>query len=355
MASYALEQTHNDLDTMMRIFKEVVLSAHSSADAQAMHATILAMVSSRLEKCFRTLQRRDANPKEIEALLQAIKNSADYERSGYSSLIELEQWTNAPHSTLQKALKHTVQQLSQWASTVALQPNPPSFTQNQINVTAKILGSHKTLRAIVDETKAQTDAGNGAVALDVATSIICAPTVEDSPISVSLDANAPAPLRTRPNLREMLKHDFDSAAALVSTDLSTAETIVRLHRRVEAQLGTMTELSLQARAINLSNVNIGEIAAQAIDDAAVASMVGLDDISNMENKTLQQSIEGLTGTEALDLASMGIGTDDGGADLSTDLGGLPGLNFDDMGMDMDMDTGMGGGGEDDWGLDFDNM
>jgi hypothetical protein len=68
MASYALLQTHNDLDAMIRIFNEVILTTPSSGDAQAMHSTIIAMVSSRLEKCFRTLQRREPNRTTLELI-----------------------------------------------------------------------------------------------------------------------------------------------------------------------------------------------------------------------------------------------------------------------------------------------
>lgn len=363
MSAYALEQTHDDLDSIMRIFKEIILSSPSSGEAQAMHSTILAMVSGRLEKCLRTLQRRDPSRTTVEPLLQAIKIHANYERSMYPSMKELEQWTNTPNSTLNTALRHTVQQLSQWASTASIQPNPPSYTHRQIYISTKISGVFKTLRAIVDEIKAQTDAGNGAAALDIGVSIICAPTIDDSPIPVNwVGSTIPAasPPRTSMNLREMLKHEFDNAASLVATDPACAETIVRLHRRVEAQLASIGENSLQAPAINLPTVNIVDMQSQsitddinkAIDDAAAASIV--EDISNMDNKALQRSMEELTGSEGLDLASMGMGPD-GTSALGTDLGNLPDLDLGDMGMDMDINMDMGGGGDDDWGLDFENM
>lgn len=162
MASHALKQTHSDLDAMMRIFHETIMTVPSSGDAQAMHSTIVAMVSSRLEKCFRTLQRRDPNRTNIEPLLQAIKGNAHYDRSVYASTRELEQWTNAPNSTLTTAMRHTVQQLAQWASTAAINPNPPSYTHRQIYAASNMLGVYQTVRAIVDEVKAQTEAGNGA-------------------------------------------------------------------------------------------------------------------------------------------------------------------------------------------------
>lgn len=372
MASYALLQTHRDLDAMMRVFKEIILSAPSSGDAQAMHSTILAMVSSRLETAFRTLQKREPNRATIEPLLQAIKGNQFYERSIYASMKELEQWTNAPNSTLKSSLRHTVQQLSQWASTAAIQPNPPSYTHRQIFASLNLLGARGTLKAIIDEVKSQTEAGNGAAALDIATSIICAPMVEDSPISVDWVSSSmvqPVSQRTRMNLREMLKQEFDSSANLVSTDPLVAEAIVRVHRRVEAQLTSMNDTGLQVPVINLPNVNIADMSSQdinadmskAIDDVAAASIV--EDLNNMDNKALQRSMEEITGADALDLASMGMDTGDGvTVDMSTDLSNLPGLGLGDMdamGMDMDMDMDMNmdmsGGGDDDWGLDFDNM
>src|SRR5690242_21929443 len=90
MANHALKQTHNDLDTMLRIFHDAILTVPSSGDAQAMHSTIIAMVSSRLEKCFRTLQRRDPGRTNVEPLLQAIKINAHYDRSVHASIRELE-------------------------------------------------------------------------------------------------------------------------------------------------------------------------------------------------------------------------------------------------------------------------
>jgi mediator of RNA polymerase II transcription subunit 5 len=370
MASHTLLATHNDLDALIKIFNEVILSVPSAGDARAMHSTILAMLSSRLEKAFRTLQRREPSRTNVEPLLQAIKESSQYERSMYPAIQELEQWTNAPHSTLNTALRHTIQQLSQWASTAAIQPNPPSYTHRQIVTSVKMLGANRVLRAIVDEIKAQTDTGNGAAALDIGVSIICSPTVDDSPIPVDwVGSSIRAPLvqRTRMNLREMLKQEVDSAASLVASDPLTAETIVRLHRRVEAQLASIGEATFQAPAINLPSVNIGDIQSQtisddlnkAIDDAAAASIV--EDISNMDNKALQRSMDELASTEGLDLSSIGLGTADTGAgDMSTDLENLPGLDLGDMGgmgmgMDMDMNMDMGGGGDDDWGLDFENM
>lgn len=379
MASHALKQNHNDLDAMLRIFNDAILTVPSSGDAQAMHSTIIAMVSSRLEKCLRALQRREPTRPNIEPLLQAIKANAHYDRTVYASIRELEQWTNAPNSTLNTALRHTIRQLAQWASTAAINPNPPSYTHRQIYTSSSTLGAYQTVRAIVDEVQAQTETGNGAAALDIGAAIICAPAVHDSPIAVDWMGSAlpaPAPRRSRTNLREMLKHAADSAAPLVSLDPSLAEAIVRLHRRVEAQLAPLLNqaggLSQTAAGMRLPHVHVVDMNAmaaqqslsddltKAMHDAANAANdhLGLPDA---DSKALERSMEDLAGPAGgLDLSTMGMGGAEGMAqDMGAGaLGGLPELDLGEMegmGMEMEMDMNMGGGGDDDWGLDFDNM
>jgi mediator of RNA polymerase II transcription subunit 5 len=339
-----------------------------------MHSTILSILSSRLERCFRALKKRHPNRTDIEPLIQAIKGNLHYERSVYSSMTELEQWTTAPHNTritLNTSLKNTVQQLAQWTNAGSLQLNPPSYTHRQLYASLKILGAAKSLRAIIDEVKAQTDAGNGAAALDIGVSLICSPIVENSAISVDwVGSPVPAPPspRTRINLREMLKVDFDNAASLVSTDPLAAETIVRLHRRVEAQLAAVASSGgLPTAQIGLPNVELTSMQTQnmgdadldkAMNDAAAATIAAGGDIG-MGSKALQRTLDAQLDMAAanagMDLSmggmdGMGVGEAADGS-MSADLGNLPDLDLGDMG-----DMGMGMGDDDDeWGLDFDNM
>ncbi|OAG07236.1 Med5-domain-containing protein [Paraphaeosphaeria sporulosa] len=363
MASHALTQTHQDHDVMVQIFHKLIRSAPTSGDAQAMHSTILSIVSARLETCFRTLKRRYSGySTDMDQLLEAIKPSLHYVRSVSSPTSELEQWTTATNNTLASSLRHTVQQLSQWATNASIQPNPPSYTHRQLYTCIDLLGTQQTLRAIIDEVKAQTDAGNGAAALDIGVSLICAPMITDSVLPVEwagCSAPAPQPPRTQSNLREMLKDEFDNAASFVSTDPSAAEAVVRLHRRVEAQLAVIAQAGLSTANVDLSNVGMVQAPSlttdldKAMNDAAAASIAAVGaDLTDL-NKQLQQNID-----QELDLGDAGAGLDLSGmvvdgntGGISADMGNLPGLDLDmgDMSMNMDME------GDDDWGLDFGGM
>src|SRR6266567_8470606 len=143
MTSYALEQTHHDLDVLIQIFHKLIQPTSISGEAQAMHKTILSIVSRRLEKCFRTLRRREPGRTDIEPLLEAIKDNLNYERSAYSPASELEQWTSTPGNTLRIALRNMIQSLVNWYSTASINLTPPNYTHRQLFTTLKLLGAHK--------------------------------------------------------------------------------------------------------------------------------------------------------------------------------------------------------------------
>jgi len=370
MASHALTQTHQDLDVLVQIFTKLIKSAPTSGDAQAMHATIIAMVSARLQKCFLTLKRRHPTRTDIEPLILAIKGNLHYERSAYPFAEELEKWTNTPHNTLNASLRHTVQHLSQWATTASLQPNPPNYTHRQLYACLKLLGTSKTLRAIVDEIRAQSDAGNGQAALDIGLSLICAPMIENSVVPVDWVGStvpAPTPPRTRLNLHEMLKFEYDNAAIVMGKDPLAADVIVRLHRRVESHLAIVAQAGLPTANVDLSHVNIVDVQSQTLptdldkamnEAAAAAATIAAagGDTTGLDTQALQQTLDrhlDLTTTGVgLHLDGIGVGAA-GAGDLSTNMDNLTDLDLDMGGMG-DMSMGLGDG-EDDWDLDFSGM
>jgi mediator of RNA polymerase II transcription subunit 5 len=362
MASHALKQPHKDLEILMQMFNKLIRSAPTSSDAQAMHSTILSILSGRLEKCFRNLQRRFPNRTDIEPLLTAIKPNLNYGRSSYAPITELEQWTNSPGSTFRGSIRNTIRELCMWCSGGSLQLTPPAYSHRLLLSSLKILGAYKTLRAIIEEVKAQSEAGNGAVALDIAVSLICAPSTENSSVPIewmtSPIAASPSP-RTAMNLREILKAEFDTAASIISSDTLAAETIVRLHRRVEAQLVVVVAAAgLPAPQIDLPGVDMVGVESQhmtemdmdAVNNAAAASIaaVGAEMGQQALQREFDQHLDLTASGGGLDLSGMGTGATGAGG-----MADLPGLDLDSIG-DMGMDMGMGEG-DDDWGLNFDNM
>jgi len=310
-------------------------------DAQAMHSTIMAIISRRLRGCLARLHGRETVKQEIQQIVEAIKSHREFFRSPNSEPIELRSWSAVPG--FESSIKTTIQSLVIWASTVAMSTVPVAtvpthYTHRQILNAIKFIGARKALQAILEEIKAQTEQENGHYAIDIATAIISSPAIENSPANVDWIASpAAAPARRSPrlNLRDMLKVEREAAPQLMEKELGLAEAIFRLHQRVEAQLApptmTLAELNppMDSLLKNLDAANISETAAdaaieQALDLAATGDITGLD-LSGVD-------AAGMDVMQGMDGMDLGMGPD-GGLDMLPD-------GDDDIFAGLDLGGGM---------------
>ncbi|KAF2759673.1 Med5-domain-containing protein [Pseudovirgaria hyperparasitica] len=330
MAARALQKPGKEIVVLIQVFNKLMRPSSISGDAQAMHNTILSIVSKQLQACFQVLRKHKQLAKEIEPLIERLKPHLKYERTAYSSVSEIETWTSHS-STLCQVIRGNIQQLISWATNATrVLVSPPPYPARLLHVAERILGPSKVLRAIIDEVRAQTDTGHGEYALDIGVSMICAVSTDNSPLSVDwLTSPVPSPHvpRTRPNLRDMLKVELDEAADLIASDPLTAETIVRLHRRVEAQLAVSALPDLSTTVI----IQDMHIDVDVPSDSNNAQQNGMDSIN----------LGGSTDDMMSGLGDLGGDTGDAtnhGGDLDLgDLGDMDNLgDIGDMG-NMDMD------------------
>jgi len=179
----------------------------------------------------------------------------------------------------------------------------------------QILGAKTVLHILLDEIKSRTAAdGTDAIALDIATSIVCAPTTTStSPIAINWPlspAPMPPPARGgRLNLRDVLKLEFDKATDLINTDTQLTEAIVRLHRLVEAQLSAVDSVAPMTH-----------LTAAAQMPAMIPGLNITADASAVEQQPLDFSVQAAT----VDLTSAGDA-------LNMDLTGADGTGIDLLG------------------------
>lgn len=337
MTTYVWEQTHNDLDKIVEMLKRVTRAPSASVEGQAMHSTIMMIVSQPLARCLRILRRRHPKNTDLEVLIGQADSHSKSLRSNFSPCPELSTWVSAPGS-LRHAVQTSLQSLITWSTNVTVNPiqHPPPYNHRQLLIAIQVLGARAVLQILLEEIKARTAPGDptGTVALDIATTIVCAPmTSSNSPVTIDWPLS-PAPIPPRPrggrlSLRDALNLEFEKATELINTDTLLAESIVRLHRRVEAQLSAsnvppMADLAAAAQmpAI-LPDLNITGDAQSAVDAAvAVAAHQGTLDFG--------------AGAGAMDLS----GADAMGMDLTGDVG---------TGMDLLGDGGLGTGDDDIFG------
>lgn len=321
MTSHLCAQTHTDHDIVLKMLRALIKQSSTSNETQALHGVVLSIISRPLEKCLRSVRRRDPARTDLEGLLDVIKPQLGYERTAWSNISELEAWTSTPGNSLKQAIKGIIQSLCIWSSAPSVTLSPPSYTYRLFYVSLKLLGAKKVLRYILEEVKAQQqDPQHGPAAMDVATSLICAPCVDNSPVSVDwMSSGFPSPpaMHTRLNLRSMLKIEYENAAELSASDMPMAELIVRLHRRVEAQLAESHVPNLVPSAIAPMQDIIPDIG-MAIGDVGAAS-VPLDQ---------QMDLTGVTGLDLGDAAGLDLGGEDANA-LGFGTGGAGGGDLDD--------------------------
>ncbi|KIW05199.1 uncharacterized protein PV09_03743 [Verruconis gallopava] len=313
ITTYVREYPGVNTDIIIQILQRVT-RAPSSGEAQAMHTSIMGIVSLPLVHCLRTLRKINSKRVDVDPMLQSLKQYGDFIRSPFGPCTSIAMYS-LPQG-VKSAVKSAFQGLINWNLQITtLNPAqlPPPYQHRVMLIAEHLIGATEMLSVLLAEIKEQSEnaAGAAAVALDIATAIVCAPKAENSPIEIAWPTS-PVPAQhpyqnKRLNLREALSLQNERVADIIKKDQSLAETIVRLHRRVEAQCAIGT-----APLPDLT----GQLPPQDVQQM-------LDSITTQQNTTQQQP--------ALDL------TQDSG--LTADLG----LNGADS-MQLDFSVGNGGDG-----------
>jgi mediator of RNA polymerase II transcription subunit 5 len=206
------------------------------------------------------------------------------------------------------AIRQTITGLVQWGINPGINTSPANYTHRQILVGLKLLGANRLLGTILDEVKEQSELGNGPAIIDVASALVCAPDAmswdSTSGISMLSDGQSVTPLQRRMTLREALKIEAENAPKTHKTDVPLAEAVIRLHRRVEAQMAQMT---VQEQPL-MAHAGMDGLDVTALDglDGAMGGGIGegghsIDDVMNGETDFgLMGGADGMDTTDMFD-------------------------------------------------------
>lgn len=320
-------------ESIIKILQLILLPSSISGEASTMLSSVKNLIAKPLEHALRTYQRRDPKNQDIEPLLRTLKESIPLSRrTGGTDLNELELWTATPPSGLSSAVKLTIQGLVHWSIHPAMNSMPTSYTHRQILAGLKLLGPKRLLHVILEELRQHTAAGSANIIYDVATSLVCAPdAVKDAPVT-DANGNMLPPIQRQRTLRDLLKVEVEGCRKLQKEDPVLAEHVVRLHRRVEAQMIIpQPQVMLQPADMSL---NLADDTA-ALGDAMAAAASGVQgDSMSVDNLALDVSMGGVP-------SDMGLGsaTDGESLDPSGDATMFEGFDTQDMeNFDWDMDS-----------------
>ncbi|WZH44941.1 mediator complex subunit Med5 [Fusarium acuminatum] len=297
--------------SIIKILQLILLPSSISGEASSMLSSVKNLIAKPLEHALRTYQRRDPKNQDIEPLLRTLKDSIPLSRrTGGTDLNELESWTATPPSGLSSAVKLTIQGLNHWSIHPAMNSMPTSYTHRQILAGLKILGPKRLLHVILEEIRQHTASGSANIVYDVATSLICAPdAVKDAPAVNTLDANGNMlpPVQRQRTLRDLLKVEAEGCRKLQKKDPELAEIVVRLHRRVEAQMVIPQAQGMLQAADTTLNLDSDTA---ALGDAMAAAALGVQgDSMSVDNLTLDVSMGGVP-------SDLGLGSANDGGSLN---------------------------------------
>ncbi|KAI1814973.1 mediator complex subunit Med5 [Poronia punctata] len=321
-----------DQKAAIRIFQLILLNKKGSDEAQTMLSAVLNIVAKPLEHSLRSYQRQDPKSQEIEPLLNAIKHNIRLSRrtagAGHN---ELEAWTSTNNGGLAASVRHTIQNYVHWSLNPGLNMVPSSLnmvpaSHRQMLAAHRILGARRLLYLILDETKQQTEAGSGSIIYDIATALVCAPDATNVPpppfMGLLVDpSNAPPPPQTQISLRAALKSEAEDFKLIHKSDPALAEHVVRLYRRVEAQL--MMPQPAEAMLQGGLNLDLDGNTAAALAAAQNDGLVGSDGNLNLSMSNAGGGMDLTGGADSGGGLNFGgddsifgnLGANDGGADM----------------------------------------
>lgn len=357
-------EDHGDADTLLQVLDKLLKPSSSSQDTKAMHAAVLGIVAKPLYESLEKLgQLKDdkKHKKQVDEFMNLLKPYLDRQRTTAASKSEVEEWTGS-NGGIALRVQSSIRDLVSWVGNVG--PTPPPLYSHKLFVTGcEIIGPNAMRDAIVEEVKLQTSTGQGSFALDVATAMISAPTPSSQSQLIAGALNA----HIQPGIREALGLYRGNAQELLKMPVATAEALVRLDRRVEAQLA-VTNMPQLPMAIPIADPMADQVMADlGLTDDALGATGGQSSMTGTEfnnadiNAVLERSIslaEGSGQMPNLPTDASGVGnnsTDDIFGDLNMDLGQSNQQLMNQDGTSMNLDTDGQNNAEEDIfaGLDLD--
>ncbi|KAI7001885.1 hypothetical protein KC359_g179 [Hortaea werneckii] len=281
------------------------------------------MVAPTLLRSLEGLLRKKPEKKAANMLIALLREHLGSTQTGHPTVAEVHDWASNTSGGLSQALRNNVRDLVSWASGVG--PNPPTGYTHKLYLTlAHLIGPEILIQLFAAEISEHTMIGLGPQALDVCVSMICAPQVNPSNQTMSV--------------RDGLQMTLSDTPQLLKKPFTHAEALIRLHRRVEAQLAApqMAQMHLsmpmsqppadQIIGFGLSDANTGSETA-ASGGLGQPSEIGQLSSTDFQDANLDSALQASTNFNG-----------DGAQNVSGDqnVSGADGNLFGDL--DMQLDT-----------------
>ena len=326
-------EDHGDAEILLQVLEKLLKPSISSEETKAMHKAILEIVARPLYDSLQVLAQRRPERKEAGSLMEVLKPHLGRRRTMESDKTEVDRWTVTPDGGIVRCLRNAVRDQIAWISNIGPTP-PPKYTHRLFAAGCATVGVSTMLDTMVAELKEQISAGNGPLALDVCTAMTCAPlaTGAQAPL-LGLGLPTTQAQNLTPTVRDVLRLRTANVQQLLHIPTADAENLVRLGRRVEAQLA-VSQIPQIAMAVPMQDAATDQVLADLglTDDglAATGADASVDQIAALgtntgaefDNAELNAALD-----QTMDLANMSTDPSAMQVDQSQSI-------FDDLNLDM---------------------
>ncbi|KAI6836013.1 mediator complex, subunit Med5 [Hortaea werneckii] len=248
-------EDHNDVDILLQLLEKLLKPSSSSQEVQAMHRIVLDMVAPTLLRSLEGLLKKKPEKKAANMLIALLREHLSSTQTGHPTVAEVHDWASNASGGLSQALRNNVRDLVSWASGVG--PNPPTRYTHKLYLTlAHLIGPEILIQLFAAEIREHALIGLGPQALDVCVSMICAPQVNPSNQTMSV--------------RDGLQMTLSDTPQLLKKPLTHAEALIRLNRRVEAQLAA-PQMAQMHLSMPMSQPSADQIISFGLSDANTGS------------------------------------------------------------------------------------
>ena len=356
------------LEYLLPVLQSLIKPPSLSSDSSTLHEAILSVITKPLQRSLIYVQNLHPRRADTDPLLETLKKKVQPTRTDSASHAELESWSTTSNGGILASIRHTVQSLTLWSTSMGnldATASPSSYTHRLVIAGSRVLGAKTVLNTLLDEILSDGNTittldPEGALSspsqdlvLDIVTCLIAAPTAADPSSIFPLLYHSTASSTTAPPKQHQLS--LPSALDLLSTEayalsksnLPRAETIIRLHRRVSAATvrSAANEADMAAADVNM-NVAIAENADMHMLDAAAAAGT-LGNVGNLDGTGPLDDVSNIDATSALNSAGLPDLSDLGAGDVGSLMSGI------EAGASHSGNAGSGTG--DQGGLELDNV
>lgn len=341
--SWVIKQSwedHDDAEVLLQVLDKLLKPSSTSQETKAMHKTILGIIADPLYHSLQSLSQRKPGKKEVSPLMEILRPFLEQDRIPNSNKTELSEWISTPDGGIGRFLRNVIQEQVAWVTNVGPTP-PPKHTHGLFIAGCDAIGVDAVLDAMVAELREQTGNGDGPFALDVCAAMICAPPANLPPPLMALPSAPAQPQFGTPSVREALRLRSTNLQKLLHTSAADAEALVRLARRVDAQL-TVTQMPqialpmpIQDQAadqimadLGLTDGNLAPGQDTSMEQVAALSANPGGEFSNAELAAVLDQPMDMNNPSVPNLATMS-------SDASAMPGGQSQNIFDDLNLDID--------------------